>query len=144
MKTKKIFKKIFLVMMIVLLFSCEDSDNLTGISLSFNGTHTFLNTTEGYDIPSPFSVTVINHGSSGITVSVTLTGQNAEDFSINYHYISINLRLDRQGGDTSRREFTVTPRSGLTVGTYTAIIIATVDGQHSDGETFNVTFTVTE
>jgi C1A family cysteine protease/uncharacterized membrane protein len=105
-----------------------------GISLS-TGDHTFPPADAGYSAPTPLSVTVSNTGNQPTgSLTVALSGTNGDSFALSKTSIG-NLDVDRS--DT----FTVAPRTGLPVGTYTATV--TVSGGNGLSEAFNVNFSVT-
>ena len=105
------------------------------ITLSENGTYTFPSAVYGYGAQSARSVTVSNSGYANTSaLSIALSGANAGDFTLSKNSIT-DIAYD--GNDT----FTVTPKTGLAVGTYTAAV--TVSGTNVTSKSFNVSFEVT-
>ncbi|GHU36264.1 hypothetical protein FACS1894105_06330 [Clostridia bacterium] len=105
------------------------------ISLSVTGTHTFPGAEYGYAAQTPLSVTVTNTGNDNTGgLEVTLSGTNASSFMITDNY---NGDIDIAPGAT--KTFSVTPKTGLSAGTYTAMV--TVSGWEISAS-FNVSFTV--
>jgi len=105
-----------------------------GITLSESGTYTFTAATIGYAAPTAQTVTVTNSGKQATgALAVTLGGTNSGSFTLSKS--SINS-IAVSGTDT----FTVTPKTGLVLGTYTATV--TVSGTSITSKTFNVSFTV--
>jgi len=88
----------------------------------------------GYDSPQAQGVTVTNTGNrptGGLTAS--LSGENADSFSLSK--TSINS-IETESGDS----FTVVPKTGLSKGSYAAIVTVTGDNDIEAG--FNVSFNV--
>jgi len=105
-----------------------------GISLSTTGTHTFAAATAGYGAQTPHSVTVNSTGNQATgALTVALSGANAGSFTVSRTSIS-NI------ASGASDNFTVVPRTGLAVGTYTATI--TVSGGNGISQSFTVSFTV--
>jgi len=105
------------------------------ITLSENGTMTFPSAVYGYGVQSAISVTVSNSGYANTgALTIALSGGNAGDFTLSKTSIT---DIASSGNDT----FTVTPKTGLAVGTYTAAV--TVSGTNVASKSFNVSFTVT-
>jgi hypothetical protein len=105
-----------------------------GITLSETETYTFTSAATGYT-PSARSVTVTNTGNQATgALTAALSGTNSGNFSLT----GASIASIAVGGNGS---FSVTPNSGLGVGTYTATV--TVTGGNSITANFNVSFTVT-
>ncbi|MCL2842214.1 MAG: choice-of-anchor D domain-containing protein [Oscillospiraceae bacterium] len=106
-----------------------------GISLTPTGPHTFPAATEGYGAQTPHTVTVANTGNQVTgALTVALSGANADDFTINRTTIP---SIAAAGTDT----FTVVPRIGLAIGTYTATVTVSGDANIVP-QSFTVSFTV--
>lgn len=105
-----------------------------GIDLDVNNTYSFDAVTVGYAAIVAKTVTVSNTGNSATgTLTVALSGTDAASFTLSATNIA-NIAVG--GNDT----FTVVPNTGLSAGTYTAIV--TVSGGNSISASFNVSFTV--
>lgn len=106
------------------------------ISLSQTAAHTFPEATVGYDDQTALDVTVTNEGNAETgDLIVSLSGDNPDAFVVDPSAIeSIAV-----GGEAS---FTVTPKTGLAAGTYTATV--TVSGTDIVAQDFEVTFTVND
>ena len=106
-----------------------------GISLSKTDTHTFTSATFDYSTaPAALTVTVTNTNNQATgALTVALGGTNASNFTLSKTSIS---SIAASGTDT----FTVAPKTGLSVGTYTAEV--TVSGGNGITAGFNVSFTV--
>ena len=103
------------------------------ISLSQSGTYTFPAATFGYGTQTVLTVWVINTGNQNTgNLSYDLTGADAESFDI--FNVTYTIPVGQQRG------FEVAPKTGLAVGTHTAII--TVSNENVDAQSFNVSFTV--
>ena len=84
---------------------------------------------------TPLTVIVTNTGNQPTSeLTITLSGDNAGDFSLNTSSIS-GIAVSGTGS------FTVSPKTGLAAGAYTAIV--TVSGENDISVSFNVSFTVT-
>jgi len=104
-----------------------------GIGLSAPGTHTFAAEEHGYT-PSPLTVTVTNTGNQATgALTVALSGTNDSSFTLSTTSIG---SIAAGGTDT----FTVSPETGLSLGTYTATV--TVSGGNGITANFSVSFTV--
>jgi hypothetical protein len=104
------------------------------ITLSESDTYTFTAATAGYAAQTPQAVTVTNTGNQATgNLAVTLGGPNSGSFTLSKTSIT-NIAVS--GTDT----FTVVPKTGLAIGTYTATV--TVSGSNSISAAFNVSFTV--
>jgi len=83
---------------------------------------------------TPLTVIVTNSGNQPTSeLAITLSGDNAGDFSPNTSSIS-GIAVSGTGS------FTVSPKTGLSAGTYTAIV--TVSGENGITVSFDVSFTV--
>jgi tetrahydromethanopterin S-methyltransferase subunit B len=111
----------------------------SGISLSPTTAHAFPTVTFGYSAPTANSRTINNTGNQATgQLTVALSGANPEAFQINTATgNSTTVASIAAGGNGS---FTVRPRTGLSVGTYTATV--TVSGTNVESRTFTVSFTV--
>ena len=86
------------------------------------------------DISNDAIATVANLGSQPTgDLTLTISGENADAFELSTDALS-SIAV---GGTSS---FTVTPKAGLTAGTYTATV--TLNGEHGIFEVFDVSFTV--
>jgi formylglycine-generating enzyme required for sulfatase activity len=104
------------------------------ISLSQSGLHTFTEAIAGYEEQTPKAITVNNIGNLPTgDLTAALSGTNAGSFVLSATTIN---SIDVEGDDS----FTVVPKTGLTLGTYTATV--TVSGGNSISATFTVSFTV--
>ncbi|MCL2681904.1 MAG: M6 family metalloprotease domain-containing protein [Bacteroidales bacterium] len=104
------------------------------IAMNRSGTHTFRNARYGYEIYEPLSVTITNEGNQPTgELTIELSGEHANDFTISKTSIS-NIFV---GSDD---HFTIAPKTGLELGTYTATV--TVAGDYDLSESFDVSFTV--
>jgi uncharacterized membrane protein len=107
-----------------------------GITLSQSGTHTFTVAAPGYGAQTALSVTVTNSGNQATSaLTAALSGTNLGSFTLSTTTIN---SIAASGNDT----FTVTPKTGLTEGAYTATVTVS-DGANITPQTFNVSFTVT-
>ena len=104
------------------------------ISLSQTAPYIFDEATEGYGDQTALDVTVTNEGNAETgDLTVSLSGDNPDAFVVDPSAIeSIAV-----GGEAS---FTVTPKTGLPAGTYTATV--TVRGTEIVAQSFDVKFTV--
>jgi hypothetical protein len=108
------------------------------VSLSETGTYTFSAASYGYaTAPTPLTVTVTNAGYNATgALTVDLSGTNAGDlFELPATTLS-SIAVDGTGS------FTVTPKTGLPFGTYTATV--TVSGDNDVSKSFDVSFEVTK
>ena len=111
---------------------CDYQAVTYGISLSQTGNRNFGSATLGYGAQAPHTVTVSSTGTGAVSLTVAVTGANASSFSLGKTSMNIAAGVNDS--------FTVTPKTGLAVGTYTATV--TVSGGNVDTETFTVSFTV--
>ena len=94
----------------------------------------FGTATLGYGAQTPYSVTISNEGNQPTgALTIALSGDNDTDFTLSE--ISIGS-IAVEGYDV----FTVVPKSGLAVGTYTATV--TVSGSNGISESFDISFEV--
>jgi hypothetical protein len=106
-----------------------------GISLNQTGTHTFTTATAGYGAQGAKNVTITNTGNQATgALTASLSGDSSTSFTLS----TTSISSIPAGGTGS---FTVTPKTGLSVGVYTAAV--TVSGGNSVTASFNVGFTVT-
>lgn len=104
------------------------------IYLDKSGTQTFAAATVGYAAQSPLSIKVSNTGTAATgELAVTLSGTNADSFEL-----SATTIADIDSGENTT--FTVTPKTGLAAGTYTATV--SVSNTDVSAKTFDVSFTV--
>jgi uncharacterized membrane protein len=104
------------------------------ISLDQSGTHSFPDAWLGYGEQSAKTVTVSNTGNLPTeALAIAATGANADSFAVTPTSLD-SIAVGRTGS------FTVAPKTGLAVGTYTATI--TVTGENGISANFNVSFTV--
>lgn len=109
-------------------------EQTTSIALVPAGDYTFPAATEGYGEQTPLTVTVTNTGTVATgSLDVNFTDNSAQ-FVLSTNTID-SIALD------GPVEFTITPKTGLTAGTYTATV--TVRGNNVDPRSINVSFTVT-
>jgi hypothetical protein len=108
-----------------------------GISLSQTNTYTFADMDYSYtSAPDALTVTVTNTGNQPTgALTVSLSGNNASSFTLSK--ITINSITATNGTDT----FTIRPKIGLSVGSYTAIV-AVSGGANITSKMFIVNFTV--
>jgi hypothetical protein len=104
------------------------------ITLTPSSNKTFTSAKVGYAAQTPHSITVKNTGTriTG-TLKVALSGANASSFTLS----KTAIRSIAVSGSDS---FTVVPKTGLSAGTYTAIV--TVSGVDMTSWKFIVSFTV--
>ena len=110
-----------------------------GISLNHAGTHSFGSLTYGYAAaPEAESITVTNEGPQATgAITVALSGENGAAFELNPSSPLTSIAAY----DSST--FTVQPKAGLSVGTYTATVTVTIAGNSDVIRQFSVNFTVT-
>jgi hypothetical protein len=111
-----------------------------GITLDQTGTYTFPAASYGYSGQTGPNVTITNVGGNATgELTVALSGADASAFALSETAIA-NIAV----GDTEI--FTVTPKTGLPAGTYTATVTVTVTVTVSGGNgvtaSFDVSFTV--
>ena len=84
---------------------------------------------------TPLTVTITNSGTADTgALTIALEGTNADSFTLSKNSIS---NITAGGTDT----FTITPRSGLTAGTYTATVKVSGIGDGVTEQNFTVNFT---
>jgi len=110
-----------------------------GISLDRSGTYSFDNAAMGYPAQTPLTVIVANTGSAPTgSLAIALSGTGASSFTVS----PASTGSIAVSGNTT---FIVVPKSGLTVGTYTATVTVSPASGNTNPvppETFNVSFTV--
>ena len=105
-----------------------------GIETDMKGTRTITSEIEDYATAETITVTVKNTGNiASRTLTLSLSGENADAFELSASTIG---SIEMNGTDT----FTVTPKTGLKAGTYTAIV--TISGVDGISASFTVSFTV--
>jgi M6 family metalloprotease-like protein len=115
--------------------SIEGATPTYGITLSQTTAHTFTSANFGYAAPTPLSVTINNTGNQPTgALTIALSGTNANDFTLSKTTSNI------AAGATDN--FTVAPKTGSSVGTYTATV--TVAGSNVASQIFNVSFAVSK
>jgi len=115
--------------------SCQVIVPSYGVSLGQTRNHTFSAMTVGYSSLTPLSVTVRNTGNVPTgALSVLLEGENPSSFTVN------PSTMQSIETNNATRTFTVGPKHGLPVGTYTATV--SVSGENIEKKSFNVSFTV--
>lgn len=103
------------------------------IALTPTGNKTFTAAPVGYGAQTAYTVTINNTGNQATgALTIALGGTNASSYILSKTSTS---SIAVSGNDS----FTVVPNTGLSVGTYTAIV--TVFGSNSISATFNVSFT---
>lgn len=104
------------------------------IKLSEEGTYTFPEATVGYSAPAAKEVTITSTGTVATgELVIDLSGTNEDSFILSKNEIE-----SIAAGRTAT--FTVTPKTGLVAGTYTAIV--TVSDRILNFGSFDVSFTV--
>jgi len=117
-------------------FSPQKSEPNSNISLSRTGTYSFTSRPLGYGDQEPLTVTITNTSDEATgDLTIALSGTNASSFTISPTSLS---SIDWDDSAT----FTVVPKTGLPIGTYTAKI--TVSGENITSKSFDVSFTVTK
>lgn len=107
-----------------------------GITLSQTSAYEFAAVEEGYAAQTPLTVTVTNSGDTETgALNVAVSGTDADKFEVS----PSSLASIAVSGNTT---FTVTPKTGLAAGEYTATI--TVSNTNITNKTFDVKFTVEE
>lgn len=104
-----------------------------GISLSKTGKYTFPSASVGYPAQQAYGVTVKNTGGPTGKLTVALSGSGSKYFTLSKTSIS---SIVPSGSDS----FTIKPKTGLSAGTYKAVV--TVTGSNAISKSFNVSFTV--
>lgn len=142
---KRLLFPLIAVMATFVVIGCPDSDPppsqpTLGISLNVQGTHPFSAVTEGYlqnDI-TPLTITVTNIGTMPTgNLAISLIDDENDSFRVSPASSSL-ISISSGATDT----FTVSPRLGLGIGTYTATV-AVSGGPGIAAQSFNVTFEVT-
>ena len=112
------------------------------ISLSQTAPYIFDEATEGYGDQTALDVTVTNKGNADTgKLTVSLSGKNPNAFVVKPDTIeSIAPNGNADGNGNGNNSFTVTPKTGLTAGTYTATV--KVSGTDIVTQSFDVEFTV--
>lgn len=109
------------------------------IALDKTGTQAFESKNAGYqqsDLEA-LTVTVSNTGNAATgALNVALSGTNADSFTLDGVDAVFQAGIAKDSNDT----FTVTPKTGLSTGIYTATV--TVSGVDVASQSFDVTFTV--
>jgi uncharacterized membrane protein len=104
-----------------------------GIALSETGTHTFTAATEGYGAQTAKSVTISNSGNQP-TGSLTIDLSSGAAFTLSQTAVN---SIAAGGTDA----FTVTPKTGLDAGTYSATVTVS-GGSNVTSKSFSVGWTV--
>jgi len=107
--------------------------NPSNISLSTTGTHTFPTIISGYNEPQSHSVTITNAGNRTNDLTITLSGANADSFTLSRTSIPGIVA-------NGNADFTIVPSVRLAPGTYTATV--TVSGLYAISRSFDISFTV--
>jgi len=111
------------------------------INLNRSGTHTFTARAFGYAAQTPLLVTVSNTGESATgALAITLTGVNTDSFTLS----TTSLASIAASGSSN---FTVVPKTGLAVGTYTATVTVSRAAANTNSITarsFTVKFVVSK
>jgi len=111
-----------------------------GYTLTPSGNYTFPAKTVGYGAPGGYEFTVQSTSSTTITVRANISGSGASAFNITIalpYPPTSDISLGTGGGLV---KYTITPKTGLTAGTYNATI--TVSGEKVASRSFDVGFTV--
>lgn len=116
------------------------------IRLSQTGTYTFSEQTAGYSSVSPKGITINKIGTGDITnLKVSLSGTNSGDFAL--QSLDVNavtpsgaITFGTLSNTTSSAIFNISPKTGLSVGNYTAAVNITAD--NGVNESFDVVFVV--
>jgi uncharacterized protein YjdB len=107
---------------------------LCSISLDQPTNKIFTTATVGYGTQTAHNVTINNTGNQATgKLAITLSGTNSSSFMLSKTSIN-NIAVD------SADSFTVMPKTGLPIGTYSAIV--TVSGNNEINSSFVVSFTV--
>lgn len=107
------------------------------ISLSQTATHTFPEATVGYGDQTALTVTVTNEGNAATgDLTVALSGEGKDNFELS----KTNITSIPTDENAKTATFTVTPKTDLAAGTYTATV--TVSGTDIVAQSFDVTFKV--
>jgi len=105
-----------------------------GISLNTSGTYVFAPAIVGYGAQAGHAVAITNTGNRATgSLTIALSGANASAFEVSPSTVT-SIAV---GGTGS---FSVSPKTGLAAGTYTATV--TVSGGNEISKTFSVSFTV--
>ncbi len=108
--------------------------SIYSISLNAPNIYAFPSAYDGYQEQTPYSVTINNNGNVATgELSVKLSGTNSNSFTIK----NISIPSIAAGGNGS---FTITPKTGLSIGTYIATV--TVFRNNGLSATFHVVFNV--
>ena len=99
--------------------------------------YTFPAKTVGYSIPDGYNFKVQNTSSEMITISANISGAGASAFNMKSDLVNINNLYLGPNNDVT---FTITPKTGLSPGTYSATL--TVSGANVVSKSFNISFTV--
>jgi uncharacterized repeat protein (TIGR02543 family) len=87
-------------------------------------------------VPTALTVKALNMGENPATFNITLSG-------INYDSFTLSTPSTGSVNPAEMGEFTLVPKTGLNVGTYTATVTVSIDGQgNSYDKTFDVSFEV--
>ena len=112
-----------------------NSAPIYNVSLSQTGTYTFPAATSGYGAQASKEVTITNTGNTATgALTIALSGSNVSSFTL-----SKTTQAILAAGGTGT--FTVFPKTGLSVGTYSAKV--TVSNSNVPAKAFDVSFTVT-
>ena len=118
------------------LFTVDYVPKTANISLDQSGTVDFGSKEAEYSAaPDAKTITITNNGTAATgALTISLSGTNASSFTLSKSSIT---DIAAAGTDT----FTVQPKTGLAVGTYTATV--TVSGESVTSKSFDVKFVVT-
>lgn len=110
-------------------------EQIASIALDPAEDYTFSAVSVGYGPVQPLEITVKNTGNvSADGLQVNSTDVNEEKFDLSTNTIG-------SIAPNETKEFTITPKTGLPAGTYTATV--TVSGNNVDRQSIDVSFTVT-
>ena len=113
-----------------------------GIGLDKSGSVVLSQAAVGYTSPGSVSTTVTNLGTGRVTgLTAALSGTNASSFELSA-LSAAELAPGTETTSAGAATFTVTPKTGLAAGVYTAVVTVTADKNLS--QSFTVSFTVAE
>ena len=148
-KTRKLTSPILIIAFLLAFFAfgftgpgqaAEDTEftkaqiaEIYGISLNESGTYTFPDATAGYGSQTAKTINVANT-SNAATGALNITLSNSSSFTLSKTSLS-SIAAGKTG------TFTIVPKTGLAVGTYTAAVSVS-NANMSAPQSFDVSFTV--